>query len=175
MAAARPLSANRLDHWLKAISQGDRDALVQLYHATSTAVYAYALSILKNRFDAEDVLQECYVTIFRSAGQYNPQDKPMAWIMTITKNLCLKLIRQQQRYFGTIYHQRLRGCLRAGGHLPECGLPDHLQFRLPGIGRHSRGSHLPTRRQYRNGTGHQHRSGIPGLQGAECHRPDLRI
>lgn len=98
MAGTQPISAHRLDRWLKAIRQGDRDSLAQLYNATSTAVYAYALSILKNRFDAEDVLQECYVTIFRSAGQYRSQDKPMAWIMTITRNLCLKQIRQQQRY-----------------------------------------------------------------------------
>lgn len=98
MAVTQPISTYRLDRMLRAVSRGDRDALAQLYHATAAAVYAYALSILRNRFDAEDVLQECYVTIFRSAGQYRSQDKPMAWIMTITRNLCLKLARSQQRY-----------------------------------------------------------------------------
>ena len=91
-------STFQLDRWIKAIARGDRDALAQLYAATHGAVYAYALSILKNRLDAEDVLQDCYITILRSAGQYKSQDKPMAWIMTITRNLCLKLLRQQQRY-----------------------------------------------------------------------------
>lgn len=91
-------TALQMDRWIKAISRGDRDALEKLYDAASAAVYAYALSILKNRHDAEDVLQDCFVTIFRNAGQYKSQDKPMAWIMTITKNHCLKLIRRQQRY-----------------------------------------------------------------------------
>lgn len=98
MAITLQPSALQLDLWLKAISQGDRDALEKLYRATSSGVYAYALSILKNRHDAEDVLQDCYVTVFRCAGQYRSQDTPMAWIMTITRNLCYKLLQRQQRY-----------------------------------------------------------------------------
>lgn len=98
MAITQTVSNHQLQHWIKRIGQGDRDALEKLYHATGTAVYAYALSIVKNPQDAEDVLQDCYVAIFRSAGSYRPQDKPMAWIITIAKNLCLKLLRRQQRY-----------------------------------------------------------------------------
>lgn len=87
-----------MDRWIKKISLGDRDALEKLYHATRPAVYAYALSITKNRFDAEDVLQDCYITIWNSADGYRSQQKPLAWIMTITRNLCFKLARRQQRY-----------------------------------------------------------------------------
>ena len=99
MAIIQKTGVYQLERWLRAVSTGDQGALAELYHATATAVYAYALSILKNRHDAEDVLQECYITIFRSAGQYDQRGKPMAWIMTITRNLCLKLLRQQKRYF----------------------------------------------------------------------------
>ena len=91
-------SPRQLDQWILRIGQGDRDALAELYRATVTPVYAYALSMLKNRHDAEDVLQDCYVAICRSAISYTRQEKPMAWIMTITRNLCLKLLRQQKRY-----------------------------------------------------------------------------
>lgn len=86
-----------LDRWIKDIGRGDRDALASLYHATSSAVYAYALSILKNRHDAEDVLHDCYVTVWNSAGTYRSQDKPMAWLMTLTRNLCLMQLRRQKR------------------------------------------------------------------------------
>lgn len=91
-------SSRQLDQWILRIGQGDRAALTELYQATATPVYAYALSMLKNRHDAEDVLQDCYVAICRSAISYTRQEKPMAWIMTITRNLCLKLLRQQKRY-----------------------------------------------------------------------------
>ncbi len=98
MTATHRPSSRQLDQWIWRVSLGDREALTELYQATATPVYAYALSILKNRQDAEDVLQECYVAICRSAVSYTRQEKPMAWIMTITRNLCLKLLRQQKRY-----------------------------------------------------------------------------
>lgn len=91
-------TSHELERLLRKISLGDRDALADLYNATGTAVYAYALSILKNRLDAEDILQECYVTVFRCAGQYQSQGKPMAWLMTVTRNACFKLLKNQQRY-----------------------------------------------------------------------------
>lgn len=87
-------SKSELDGWIRNIGQGDRDALAKLYHATSGAVFGYALSIVKNRHDAEDVLHDCYVTLWDNAQQYRSQDKPMAWILTITRNLCLKLLQQ---------------------------------------------------------------------------------
>lgn len=86
-----------LDRWIRDTAQGDRDALKDLYRAAAPSVYAYALSILGNRYDAEDVLHDCFVTIQLSAGSYRPQDKPMAWIITITRNLCLKQLRSQKR------------------------------------------------------------------------------
>lgn len=87
-------SKSELDGWIRDMSRGDRDALAKLYHATSGAVYGYALSIVKNRQDAEDVLHDCYVTLWDKAEEYRSQDKPMAWILTITRNLSLKLLRQ---------------------------------------------------------------------------------
>ena len=45
----------QLDQWILQIGQGDREVLKALYQATATSVYAYALSIVKNRHDAEDM------------------------------------------------------------------------------------------------------------------------
>lgn len=87
-----------LDSYIRLIEEGSRDGLEALYRQTGTAVYAYALSILKDPHDAEDVLQECYLSIHASAPGYTSAGKPMAWIMTIAKNLCLMRIRQRQRF-----------------------------------------------------------------------------
>lgn len=92
--------ANRdetLNDLLLAIQNNDRDALAALYHETSASVYAFALSILKNPHDAEDVLQDCFIQIFQNARQYHPAGKPMAWIMTIAKNLCFMQLRKQSK------------------------------------------------------------------------------
>lgn len=50
-----------------------------LYRSTSGAVFAYALSVLKNRQDAEDVLHDCYVNIYQTAQAYRSEGKPMQW------------------------------------------------------------------------------------------------
>ena len=87
----------RLEELLCSIQNGDRDALASLYREVSSSVYSFSLSILKNSYDAEDVLQDCFIRVFQSANQYHSTGKPMAWIMTIAKNLCLMRLRQQSK------------------------------------------------------------------------------
>ncbi len=82
---------------LQGISAGDKASLEQLYLRTSSAVYGFALSILKNAHDAEDVLHDCYIAVWENAAGYRPQGKPLAWILTITKNLCMQLLRGRKR------------------------------------------------------------------------------
>lgn len=79
------------------IAAGDQEALAQLYEQTHTAVYGFALSILKNRSDAEDVLQDAYLQIWNSSGSYVPEGKPLAWIFTVTRNLARMRLREQAR------------------------------------------------------------------------------
>lgn len=86
-----------LDGYIRLIAQGSRDGLEALYRETRTAVYAYALSILKDPHDAEDVLQDCFLRIHEAASAYSSTGKSMAWIMTIARNLCLMRLRQRQR------------------------------------------------------------------------------
>ena len=87
----------QLDTWLTAIAEGSTDALALLYQETSASVYAYALSILKNSHDAEDVLHDCYLSVWTAASSYRSAGKPMAWLLTIAKNLCLKVLRSRSR------------------------------------------------------------------------------
>ncbi len=86
-----------LEPLLEKIADGDMIALEELYHRTHQAVYAFALSRLKNTQDAEDVLHDCYVAIHTAAGEYRPQGTPMAWIFTIARNLCNMKFRDRKR------------------------------------------------------------------------------
>ena len=87
----------RLDDDLARMAGGDKDALADLYHATRDAVFGFALSILKNAHDAEDVLQDTYVALWQAAGDYTALGKPMAFILTVTRSLCLQKLRQHKR------------------------------------------------------------------------------
>lgn len=90
--------SEQMEQWIARIGKNDSHALEQLYHAASPAVYSFALSILKNRHDAEDVLHDCFVAIFSSADGYRPKGKPMAWILTIARNLSLKRLQEHSRH-----------------------------------------------------------------------------
>ncbi len=86
-----------LDNLIMNFVSGDECAFEKLYDGTRTAVYSYAMSILKHPQDAEDVLHDCFVKLYMSAGSYNSQGKPMAWILTIAKNLCYERLRERKR------------------------------------------------------------------------------
>lgn len=79
------------------ISQGDNKAFANLYTNTYQAVYGFLLSILNNREEAEDVLQETYIKIRENASGYKHNGKPMAWIFTIARNLAYMKLRKRKR------------------------------------------------------------------------------
>ena len=94
---APPADNKILDGLISAIANGNMDPLEDLYRFTATPVHSFALSILRNRHDAEDVLHDCYLSIVRSAAGYRSHGKPMAWILTIARNLCLSKLREAGR------------------------------------------------------------------------------
>ena len=89
--------STRLDQYIRLTAENDAEAFARLYRETAKAVYAYALSLLKNRQDAEDVLHDCYVNVYHAAGSYRSQGRPMGWIMSIAKNLCFQTLRRRSR------------------------------------------------------------------------------
>lgn len=85
-----------LDKCIAELAEGKTEAMTTLYHITSVSVYSFALSILKNAQDAEDVLHDSYINIYSAAAGYRSAGKPMAWILTITKNLCFRNLQERK-------------------------------------------------------------------------------
>ncbi len=90
-------SSEVLERYIAKIAGGDKNALADLYYKTSSSVYGFALSVLKNTQDAEDVLHDSFINIFSAAGSYVPKGKPMAWILTVAKNLCYMKLRDRNK------------------------------------------------------------------------------
>lgn len=86
-----------VEQCLFGIKKQDLNALEELYLRTSASIFGFALSILKNVQDAEDVMHDLYVRIWGTAGQYAESGRPMAWMMTITRNLCLQKLREYRK------------------------------------------------------------------------------
>ena len=77
------------------IASGDKAAFLALYEKCSSPVFAYALSILRSHSDSEDAMQDTFLKIRSAAHLYQPLGKPLAWILTITRNICLMMYRQR--------------------------------------------------------------------------------
>lgn len=77
------------------MAEGNKEAFKELYQKTDSVVFGYALSILKNRHDAEDVMHDTYLRIWSGAGSYEPKGRPIPWMLTIVRNLCLNRIRDK--------------------------------------------------------------------------------
>ena len=77
--------------------RGDREAFALLYGRARGAVYALALSLLHDAHEAQDVAQDVFVRVWEGAPAYCPQGSPMAWLLTIARNLALARLRRGVR------------------------------------------------------------------------------
>ena len=79
------------------ISQGNTYALEGLSRLVSGRMLSIALSIVKNRATAEDVVQDSFLRIVNSAYLFKPQTNGYAWICKITQNVALNALRKESR------------------------------------------------------------------------------
>lgn len=70
---------------IKACMKGEQAACTRLFELTAPSIYRLAYSLLLDKHDAEDVVQEVFVYVFRNLHQYNPQRGSFfTWLYTIT-------------------------------------------------------------------------------------------
>jgi RNA polymerase sigma-70 factor (ECF subfamily) len=77
-------------------SNGDLTSLEQLYNDLKTSVFALAISILRDKTLAEDVLQDTFVRVKLFSNSYRPGTNGRAWILKIARNLALSAIRDRR-------------------------------------------------------------------------------
>lgn len=96
-SVANSTDSPSLDTLLTKISNGDRAALTTLYNQLHKAIFGYALSIVGNTHDAEDVLHDCFLSVVKNIGSYQSKGTAKAWIFTIAKNLCFQKLRDRKK------------------------------------------------------------------------------
>ena len=94
------LDANRalLAAALARIPGGDSAALQTVYRLTCAKLFGVCLRILGNQAEAEDVLQEIYLTVWRKAGDFDAaRASPMTWLIAIARNRAIARLRPGTR------------------------------------------------------------------------------
>lgn len=89
------LTAPELVWLMAAVAKGDEAAFERLYAATCGKLYGVVLRILRRQDLAEQVVQETYVQVWNSAGQFNPAaTSPVTWMTAIARNRAIELARK---------------------------------------------------------------------------------
>jgi RNA polymerase sigma-70 factor (ECF subfamily) len=80
----------------------DESALSQLYDNYSRALYGVILRMCKNEQDAQNLLQDTFLTIWEKSYQYNPEiGKFYTWAYRIAKNKTLNFLRKDKKLIQT--------------------------------------------------------------------------
>lgn len=79
---------------LTSIVKGDQQAFSQLYDHSSTLLYTLAFRILGNREEADELLQDVYLEVWRKVARYDVgRGTPIAWLITLTRSRAIDRLR----------------------------------------------------------------------------------
>lgn len=88
--------AAELEAVLPRLRAGDPEAQEALYRAFEAPVYNLARRICRTTEDAEDVLQETFLEVFRSIGRYRAEGSLWGWVRTVASSKALMRLRRNK-------------------------------------------------------------------------------
>ena len=94
MQRASKAARDKLKAAMSRLARGESAALEDVYRATSAKLFGICLRILKDEKEAEDALQDVYLTLWRRADRYDPERaSPIAWLATFARNRAIDRLR----------------------------------------------------------------------------------
>jgi RNA polymerase sigma-70 factor (ECF subfamily) len=80
---------------LHAIARGDEAALASLYDRYRVILFGLLVRILSSREEAEDILQEVFIQVWRRAADFDEtRGKPFTWLVTLARSRAIDRLRQ---------------------------------------------------------------------------------
>lgn len=93
-----PSAEGTMDHMLmQRVAMGDHDAFRQLIERHQNMVVGTVAKMLGNASEAEDISQQVFLRIWKSAKRYKPTAKFTTYLFTITRNLVFNEVRRRKR------------------------------------------------------------------------------
>jgi RNA polymerase sigma-70 factor (ECF subfamily) len=78
-------------------AKGDEGALAELYDLFGRAAYSLALRIVRDASQAEDVVQEAFMDLWRGAARFDPaRSRPASYLLTFVHRRAVDLVRREQ-------------------------------------------------------------------------------
>lgn len=91
------MTTDRLTRLLNRCKNQDLKAFRELVETHQEYAYALAYRMVFNREDAEDIVQETFLRVWRNLSRYDPERKFTTWLYPIVTNLCYDHLRSRAR------------------------------------------------------------------------------
>ncbi len=97
MTQGTQTNAQYLNNLVLKIALQDEQAYLELFDACASRLKAYAIKCGSSASDAEDLLQECMLTVWNKAPQFKPASaSAMTWMYTIIRNRRIDILRKEK-------------------------------------------------------------------------------
>ena len=83
---------------MRRVKRGDTRAFAELVDKYKQPVINFLTRTLRDETEAEDLAQNVFVQVYRSARRYRESARFTTWLFTIARNLCLNEIRRRARH-----------------------------------------------------------------------------
>ena len=97
-AEPSPDAAERDLAWMERVKDGDEEAFRDLIEAHQYRVIGTIGKMLGDDTEAEDIAQQVFIRVWKSAPRYEPTAKFTTWLYTITRNLVFNELRRRRRH-----------------------------------------------------------------------------
>ena len=93
--------SNDLEAIVSAMAEGDSGAALNaFYREYASTVFALLIKILGSRADAEEIMQDVFVELWRSAPQFDPtRGSVFTWVITIARSRALDALKARTRRY----------------------------------------------------------------------------
>lgn len=93
---SRLIERDELSAALRRVADGSQSALAEVYQKTSAKLFGICIRILGERGEAEDALQDIFITVWRKAGTFDSgKASPITWLAALARNRSIDRKRSQ--------------------------------------------------------------------------------
>lgn len=87
---------NEINQLFEEFKSGKKEVLEEIYNKYQKVIYGIAFGILKNKDDAEDIVQSVFIKLHTLDNSKLPENNIPSWMYTLTKNEALQFLRKQK-------------------------------------------------------------------------------
>ncbi|MGC1548705.1 MAG: sigma-70 family RNA polymerase sigma factor [Rhodanobacter sp.] len=97
MSATSAVEHEELNRLLQQTGRSDQKAFAELYRRTSSRLFGVCLRMLRDRSEAEEVLQDTYSTVWHRAASFDAaKASAITWLTTLSRNKAIDRLRQHR-------------------------------------------------------------------------------